>query len=135
MELKAPKPLGLLCSSCSELFLFLVAKLGGCQQTGEFLPELLGVSPRESDKPRANKYLMAGWASLTCLKMRCDVSPPQLQVVWRNRQPVNPSGRTSPGVLTAGQERTGGAFGLEDGHLGRTVECQAWQGSALPLPG
>ena len=49
MELKAPNPLGLLCSR-SELFLFLVAKLGGCQQTGEFLPELFGVSPRESDK-------------------------------------------------------------------------------------
>ena len=119
MELKAPKPLGLPCSS-SELFLFLVAKLGGCQQTGEFLPELLGVSPRESNKPRAKKYRMARWACLTCLKMRRDVSPPQLQVVWWDRQPVNPPGRASPGVLTAGQERTGGAFGLEDGHLGRT---------------
>ena len=50
MELKAPNPLGLLCTSWSELFLFLVAKLGGCQQTGEFLPELFGVSPRESNK-------------------------------------------------------------------------------------
>ena len=57
MELKAPNPLGLFSSSLSELFLFLVAKLGGCQQTGEFLPELFGVSQRESDKFQS-KYRM-----------------------------------------------------------------------------
>ena len=54
-----------------------------------------------------------------------DVSPPQLQVVWRDWQPVNTRGRASPGVLTAGQQRTGGALRLEDSHLVRTVECQA----------
>ena len=76
MELKAPKPLGLLCSSCSELFLFLVAKLGGCQQTGEFLPELLGVSPRESDKPGLiNIWWLAGQSDLSEDEVRCE-SPP-----------------------------------------------------------
>ena len=49
MELKAPNPLALVSGRWTELFLlFGLARLGVCQQTGEFLAELFGVPVQES---------------------------------------------------------------------------------------
>lgn len=60
--------------------------------------------------------------------MWSDVSPAQLEVVWRDRQTVDSRGRASPGVLAAPQQRTSGAFGLEDSHLARTGQSNHWAG-------